>query len=267
MTIQLDWPWWVSSLLAAGVAAGCLVALLLIRRPVVQGILGTLAVLAIASAVAAPLVMSDPGSPGMATMTPGAGSGVPMIGDDSPDQAGAAVDMPFTFFFTQYEFLGDPDDPSGVRYHSNGAPFADAPDGSTIAVNGAGGWDPATALADGGGEYVITNAAGDVTERGTWTATDFVSFEQIPGWLPPHWREEGWQGPPGSVGFAGFLKIGVTLSGSGEGLLTTWCLMSEEYMPPDHVSDGITVTGPQLDFTDYHRSEASFVEGVMFYGP
>jgi hypothetical protein len=193
--------------------------------------------------------------------------GAEVTGDERGDGASAAENMPFTFFFTHYEYLGDPNNPSGVRYHSDGAPFADAPDGSTISVSGAGGWDPATARAVGGGEYVITNAAGDISERGTWTATDFVSFEQIPGWLPAGWREEGWQGPPGSVGFAGFLKIGVTLSARGAGLLTTWCLMSEDYMPPGHVSDGITVTGPELDFTDYHRSEESFVEGVMFYGP
>jgi hypothetical protein len=267
LTIRLDWPWWVSTVLAAGVAAGCLFALLRVRRPVVQGMLALLAVQAVALAIFAPFVMSEPDSPSMAGMSAGMNQGPSMIGDASPDEASTAADMPFTFFFTHYEYLGDPSNPLGVRYHSNGAPFADAPDGSTIAISGAGGWDPATARAEGGGGYVITNAAGDVTDQGTWTATDFVSFEQIPGWLPPGWQEEGWQGPPGSVSFAGFLEIGVTLSGRGDGSLTTWCLMSEDYMPPDHVSDGITVTGPQLDFTDYRRSEESFVEGVMFYGP
>lgn len=232
-----------------------------------RGILGTLAVEGVLLAVIAPSVMGDAGSTGMAAPAGGMEPGAEVTGDERGDGASAAENMPFTFFFTHYEYLGDPNNPSGVRYHSDGAPFADAPDGSTISVSGAGGWDPATARAVGGGEYVITNAAGDISERGTWTATDFVSFEQIPGWLPAGWREEGWQGPPGSVGFAGFLKIGVTLSARGAGLLTTWCLMSEDYMPPGHVSDGITVTGPELDFTDYHRSEESFVEGVMFYGP
>jgi hypothetical protein len=63
--------------------------------------------------------------------------------------------LPFTFYLTHYELLGDPDDPSGVRYHSSGRPFAKAPGGSRIILTGHGGWDPASARATGGGEYTI----------------------------------------------------------------------------------------------------------------
>ena len=40
--------------------------------------------------------------------------------------------LPYTFFFTHYELLGDPNNPSGVRYHSNGHPSAKASDGSKV---------------------------------------------------------------------------------------------------------------------------------------
>jgi hypothetical protein len=40
--------------------------------------------------------------------------------------------LPYTFFFTHAELLGDPNNPSGVRYHNNGKPSAKAPDGSKV---------------------------------------------------------------------------------------------------------------------------------------
>ena len=69
--------------------------------------------------------------------------------------------MPFTFFMTHYVLLGDdPNNPTGVRYESTGKPTAKAKDGSTIALSGQGGWDPAAAQVTGGGRYTITNPAG-----------------------------------------------------------------------------------------------------------
>jgi hypothetical protein len=61
--------------------------------------------------------------------------------------------LPFTFYLTHYELLGDQDDPSWVRNHSSGRPFAKARDGSRIILTGHDGWDPASARATGGGEY------------------------------------------------------------------------------------------------------------------
>lgn len=265
MTIELGWPWWVSSGLAAGVAIGCVIAFVVQRRPAVRGVLATLAVQGVAIAVAAPLLMRDGGT-GMSGMDGGSVPGGALL-DATPSAVAAPTEMPFTFYFTHYEFLGDPDEPSGVRYHSSGKPFAQAPDGSTITMSGAGGWDPAIAAAAGGGEYVITDPEGRPVEHGTWTVTGFVSFEQLPGWLGiPGLDEEGWQGPPGSPSFAGFLEVRVELEGLGEGLLTAWCLMPETPMPGDHVSDGITLTGGGFDFSDYHETERT-LEGVMFYGP
>ena len=51
-------------------------------------------------------------------------------------------ELPYTFFFTHYQLLGDPNNPDGVRYHSNGKPFAKAPNGSKVILSGKGAWNP-----------------------------------------------------------------------------------------------------------------------------
>src|ERR687898_1795441 len=84
-----------------------------------------------------------------------------VISNISPAQAAAQADLPYTFFFTHYELLGDPDNPEGVRYHSDGQPFAKAPDGSKITLSGKGGWDPTSRTARGGGQYTIEDAPGE----------------------------------------------------------------------------------------------------------
>ncbi|HEX9824843.1 MAG TPA: hypothetical protein VGB51_10700 [Actinomycetota bacterium] len=191
--------------------------------------------------------------------TPGAANG--------PQREGAAEQrLPFEFFMTHYELLGDPDDPSGVRYHSNGEPFALAPDGSRVLISGNGSWDPASGRVRGGGQYVIRKG-GQVQASGDWQPIEFVSFRMLAGWWGiPGWKEKGWQGSPGSASFSGFLRMRVELEGMGQGLLTVWCLMPEVRMPGDHISDGITLTGGPFNFSDYHKTERSF-EGAMFYGP
>src|SRR5215213_9069181 len=185
----------------------------------------------------------------------------------------AAKELPYTFFFTHYEMLGDPNNPEGVRYHSNGKPFAKAPDGSKVTLSGQGGWDPSSQTAQGGGQYTIEDASGEVTAEGSWRVTDFVSFEQLDGWwgMGPEFGEEGWQGPPGSPSFSGFLTLKVNLENQGDGTLVAWCLMPEvlERYPhlanPDgHVGDGISLTGGKFDFTNFKENEMS-LEGVMFY--
>lgn len=188
---------------------------------------------------------------------------------DSGGQSKAAAqeDLPYTFVFTHYELLGDPNSPDGVRYHSNGQPFAEAPDGSKITLSGKGGWDPYSQTARGGGQYTIKDASGAVSSRGSWQVTDFSSFEQLDGWwsMGPEFKEEGWQGPPGSPSFSGFLKVRVHLENKGDGLLTAWCLMPGVSPKPDeHKGDGISLTGDNFNFTDFSESEMS-LEGVMFY--
>jgi len=178
----------------------------------------------------------------------------------------AAQDLPYTFFFTHYEMLGDPNNPEGVRYHSDGKPFAKAPDGSKITLSGQGGWDPSSQTAQGGGQYTIEDASGEVTAKRSWRVTDFVSFEQLDGWwgMGPEFNEEGWQGPPGSPSFSGFLTLEVSLENRGDGVLTAWCLMPDVPKPDDHQGDGISLTGDDFKFTDFSASEMSY-EGVMFY--
>jgi hypothetical protein len=184
-----------------------------------------------------------------------------------PSKAAAQQDLPYTFFFTHYELLGDPDDPEGVRYHSDGQPFANAPDGSKATLSGRGGWDPGSQTAQGGGRYTIEDASGKVTAKGSWQVTDFTSFERLDGWwaMGPEFKEKGWQGPPGSASFSGFLTLEVNLVGQGDGVLTAWCVMpGVSPKPGDHKGDGISLTGGDFDFTDFSESEMSY-EGVMFY--
>ena len=92
-----------------------------------------------------------------------------------------------------------------------------------------------------------------------------MSFKQLPGWWGiPGFREEGWQGPPGSSSFSGILTLKVQLDGLGAGVLKAWCLMPEVLKPPGHVGDGISLTGRNFRFTDFREQEMS-LEGMMFY--
>ena len=145
-------------------------------------------------------------------------------------------------------------------------PFAIAPDGSKLTLSGQGGWDPTSRTARGGGQYTIEDASGEVTSEGSWRVTNFVSFEQLDGWweMGPEFKEEGWQGPPGSASFSGFLTLEVSLENQGDGVLVAWCLMPDVPKPDGHQGDGISLTGDNFRFTDFSESEMSS-EGVMFY--
>ena len=57
--VDLGWPWWVTSLVAAGVVAAALIAFAVSRRPAVRGIAALLIVQAVAIAIVAPFVMED----------------------------------------------------------------------------------------------------------------------------------------------------------------------------------------------------------------
>jgi hypothetical protein len=62
----------------------------------------------------------------------------------------------------------------GPMYATNGT-------GDTIKLNGAGTFDTVNGDVEVHGSYSIRNAAGAVIERGTWAATEFVSFESDGG--------------------------------------------------------------------------------------
>src|SRR5215211_1805538 len=182
-------------------------------------------------------------------------------------------ELPYTFFFTHYVLLGDPNNPDGVRYHSNGKPSAKAPNGSKVILSGKGGWNPKNDTAKGGGHYTIKGSSVAIKAKGSWRVTDFRSFEQFDGWwgMGPDFKEKGWQGPPGSASFSGFLTLKVSLENQGEGTLVAWCLMPQVLKrhphlanPDGHVGDGISLTGGKFDFTNFKENEMS-LEGVMFY--
>jgi hypothetical protein len=195
------------------------------------------------------------------------------VQDKQPSNAAVQGKMPYTFFFTHYELLGNPNNPTGVRYHNNGKPFAKAPDGSKVIFSGKGKWNPRSKKAAGGGRYTIKAASGAVKARGSWRVTDFRSFEQFSGWwgLGPDFKEKGWQGPPGSPSFSGFLTLKVNLANQGNGTLVAWCLMPEVLKrhphlanPDGHRGDGISLTGGKFNFKNFKETEMS-LEGLMFY--
>jgi hypothetical protein len=196
-----------------------------------------------------------------------------LSGGIGPSNAAIQKKLPYTFFFTHYELLGDPNNPDGVKYHSNGKPSAKAPDGSRVILSGKGGWNPKSDTAKGGGHYTIKDSSGAVKAQGSWRVTDFRSFEQFSGWwgMGPDFKEKGWQGPPGSSSFSGFLTLKVSLENQGNGTLVAWCLMPQVLKrhphlanPDGHVGDGISLTGGKFDFTNFKENEMS-LEGVMFY--
>jgi len=198
------------------------------------------------------------------------------IGSVPPAEVAAQEGLPYTFFFTRPDMLGDPNNPTGVRYHSDGKLFAKAPDGSRVILSGKGGWNPDSKTAEGGGRYTIKDASGAIKSEGSWRVTDFRSFEQFSGWwgMGDDFKEKGWQGPPGSSSFSGFLTLRVSLENQGEGTLVAWCLMPDALKrhphlvnPDAHVSDGISLTGGKFNFTDFKEGEMSGppYQGVMFY--
>src|SRR5215203_1074307 len=169
-------------------------------------------------AVSAALVMAA-----TLVLTMGLGSTI------EPSNAAVQSEPPYTFFFTHYQLLGDPNDPFGVRYHSDGKPSAKAPNGSKVILSGKGGWNPKKDTAKGGGHYTIKGPSGTVKAQGSWRVTGFRSFEHFGGWwgLGPDFKEKGWQGSPGSSSFSGFLTLKVSLENRGEGTLVAWCLMPQ----------------------------------------
>jgi hypothetical protein len=193
-----------------------------------------------------------------------------------PSNAAVQKEPPYTFFFTRPEMLGDPNNPTGVRYHSDGKLFAKAPDGSKVILSGKGAWNPNKDTAKGGGHYTIKDASGALKAQGSWRVIDFRAFEQLSGWwgMGPNFKEKGWQGPPGSSSFSGFLTLKVSLENQGEGTLIAWCLMPQvlekhpHLVNPDgHVSDGISLTGGKFNYTNFKEGEMSGppYQGVMFY--
>lgn len=61
ISVDLGWPWWVSTTIAAAVAVAAGVGFFVTRNPMARGALGTLAVLGVVFAAVAPAVMDTSG--------------------------------------------------------------------------------------------------------------------------------------------------------------------------------------------------------------
>jgi hypothetical protein len=71
VSVDLGWPWWVTTIIAAtvGIAAGA--AFFMTRQPLARGVLATLAIQGVVLAAIAPAVMNDGGG-SMSAMQPSA---------------------------------------------------------------------------------------------------------------------------------------------------------------------------------------------------
>jgi hypothetical protein len=103
--VDLGWPWWVTSLIAAGVVATALIAFAVSRRPAVRGIAALLIVQGVAIAIVAPFVMEDDGG--------GNGTGASATAMSSEDFARSA-DANCRELGQFAASLGNPTSPTGI---------------------------------------------------------------------------------------------------------------------------------------------------------
>jgi hypothetical protein len=68
VTIDLGWPWWVTTIIAVAVAAAAVVAFFVTRHPMARGVLATLAVQGVVLAAVAPALMDNGGDGSMSAM-------------------------------------------------------------------------------------------------------------------------------------------------------------------------------------------------------
>lgn len=68
ITVDLGWPWWVTSVIAVAVAVAAGVAFFLTRHPLARGVLATLAVQGVVLAAVAPAVMDNGDGGSMSAM-------------------------------------------------------------------------------------------------------------------------------------------------------------------------------------------------------
>src|SRR5258706_6825873 len=101
---------------------------------------------------------------------------LPLLSGSALASKARVDELPYTFFMTHYELLGDANKPDGVRYHNEGQPLAKALDGSSITLMGKGAWDPGTKRTTGGGQYTIKDTSGAGKAQGAWQVTGYISF-------------------------------------------------------------------------------------------
>ncbi len=121
--------------------------------------------------------------------------------------------------------------------------------GLTILITGSGSFDLSQPSIDGGGNYTILDAGGNVVGSGTWTATTFDTFTPM--------------APGGSPGEGGHLELEALFNGTGTGALNG----------PIHVVVQCSMWGPTVgppgypwppDFVEVGSYTTHLTGGVMF---
>jgi quercetin dioxygenase-like cupin family protein len=91
--VDLGWPWWVTSLIAAGVVAAALIAFAVSRRSAVRGIAALLVVQGVAIAIVAPFVMDEDDDDGAGMMQTSGAAASPADELFSPPQASSPAPL------------------------------------------------------------------------------------------------------------------------------------------------------------------------------
>jgi hypothetical protein len=132
-----------------------------------------------------------------------------------------------------------------------GPDVATAPNGNRVAVVGSGTFMAGpNKTVSGSGTYTIKNASGTTLASGTWTATQVLGFVSYGNGTP--------QGFPPNL-FGGQLKVRVSLSSGGSGVLTVTCLLGS---PPTGAMEGVTLVlgqGVGMEFTATTSGQTVFI--------
>ena len=130
-----------------------------------------------------------------------------------------------------------------------GPDVAAAPDGSTVSLSGSGSFNAGpNKTASGGGNYTITDSAGNTVASGTWLVVRILGFVDYGNATP--------EGLPASF-HGGEVHLAVSLSGIGNGVLILECLLGT---PPAGKDEGIElILGQGLNFTKSTGGETLFI--------
>jgi hypothetical protein len=104
--VDLGWPWWVTTLIAAGVALAAVLAFVQTRRATIRAVAALLVLEAVAIAVIAPFVMKTHHKAGATAMSAG-----PLSHIEFAQRADANCSKLNTFIAT----LGNPKTPAGIE--------------------------------------------------------------------------------------------------------------------------------------------------------
>jgi hypothetical protein len=128
-----------------------------------------------------------------------------------------------------------------LELHLEEPNVARAPNGDVVSITGMGTFSVNSKSATGGGSFTHTNNQGAVLARGTWTATELLSYQSYGCGVV--------LGMPIPANFCGGkLELRVTLTPTGgtphEGILWVYCIIGPN--PPNSAEEGVRLLVPGI---------------------